>query len=170
MSLLVWASVAFLVWRVFRRMHFKSQGITTIRTRFYRKVQSTTSKSYQIARASSESPQSEISIQSWRCIAQRIAHSRSRFGEAHVSNGYTCLRGHLFRPCAPLVFVCMLPRCCLRSLPPFLANIVACDPHRLTQIFQDKLQTWLASKAISFEERNFDLSNDLVGRGRTPCL
>lgn len=30
------------------------------------------------------------------------------------------------------------------------------------QVFQDKLQTWMASKAISFEERNYDLSNDLV--------
>ncbi|CAM9159563.1 unnamed protein product [Pylaiella littoralis] len=65
-SLLLWALVALLVWRVFKRMHFKSQGLTTIRTRFYRKV------------------------------------------------------------------------------------------------FQDKLQAWMKFKAISLEERNFDLSNDLV--------
>lgn len=37
-SLLVWALVALLVWRVLKRMHFRSQGLTTIRTRFYRKV------------------------------------------------------------------------------------------------------------------------------------
>ncbi|CAM9176318.1 unnamed protein product [Ectocarpus sp. 6 AP-2014] len=65
-SLLVWGLVALLVWRVFKKMHFRSQGLTTIRTRFYRKV------------------------------------------------------------------------------------------------FQDKLQAWLKFKAISLEERNFDLSNDLV--------
>lgn len=34
--------------------------------------------------------------------------------------------------------------------------------YRLPQVFQDKLQMWMASKAISLEERNFDLSNDLV--------
>lgn len=34
--------------------------------------------------------------------------------------------------------------------------------YRLPQVFQDKLQTWMASKAVSLEERNFDLSNDLV--------
>lgn len=38
-SLLVWGLVALLVWRVFKKMHFRSQGLTTIRTRFYRKVQ-----------------------------------------------------------------------------------------------------------------------------------
>ncbi|CAM9308429.1 unnamed protein product [Ectocarpus fasciculatus] len=65
-SLLVWGLVALLVWRVFKKMHFRSQGLTTIRTRFYRKV------------------------------------------------------------------------------------------------FQDKLQAWMKFKAISLEERNFDLSNDLV--------
>lgn len=38
-SLLVWFLVALLVWKIFRRMQFKSQGLTTVRTRFYRKVQ-----------------------------------------------------------------------------------------------------------------------------------
>ncbi|CAM9795797.1 unnamed protein product, partial [Scytosiphon promiscuus] len=66
LSLLVWMLVALLIWRVYKRMHFRSQGLTTIRTRFYRKV------------------------------------------------------------------------------------------------FQDKLQGWMKFKAISLEERNFDLSNDLV--------
>ncbi|CAM9106959.1 unnamed protein product, partial [Discosporangium mesarthrocarpum] len=65
-SMMVWVLVASLIWWIFKRMHFKGQGLTTVRTRFYRKI------------------------------------------------------------------------------------------------FQEKLQEWLASKAISFEDRNYDLSNDLV--------
>ncbi|CAM9321632.1 unnamed protein product, partial [Ascophyllum nodosum] len=65
-SLLIWLLVALVVWKIFKRLQYRSQGLTTIRTRFYRKV------------------------------------------------------------------------------------------------YREKLQTWLASKAISFEDRNFDLSNDLV--------
>lgn len=41
-SLGTWSFVALLVWLVFKRMQFKSQGLTTIRTRFNRKVLSAT--------------------------------------------------------------------------------------------------------------------------------
>lgn len=36
------------------------------------------------------------------------------------------------------------------------------DLDDVPQVFQDKLQAWMKFKAISLEERNFDLSNDLV--------
>lgn len=41
---------------------------------------------------------------------------------------------------------------------------------RVPQVFQDKLQAWMKFKAISLEERNFDLSNDLVRSFSTKYL